>query len=85
MGWRRLDEAGYGNYASPFIGHGIGLETVEDPLLMSGVETVLEPGMVLCVEPSIRIAGEGGCCVEQEIIVTDGAPEVITRTPARLW
>jgi Xaa-Pro dipeptidase len=85
LGWRLLDEAGYGSYASNFIGHGIGLETVEEPLLMADVDMILEPGMVLCVEPSIRIPGQAGCSVEQELIVQDGPPEVITEFPARLW
>jgi len=41
--------------------------------------------MVLCVEPGAYIPGWGGACIEHEAIVTEGAPEVITPTPARLW
>lgn len=85
LGWRLLDEAGYGAYASSFMGHGIGLETVEEPFVMAGVDTVLEAGMVLCIEPSIRVPDQAGCSIEEEIIIRDGAPEVITTTPARLW
>lgn len=80
-----LEEAGYGEYASPFIGHGIGLETVEEPLLMPGVQTTLRPGMVLCIEPSIYIRGWGGCSIEEEIIITDDEPVILTKFPRRLW
>ena len=85
IGQRWLEEAGYAAHASPFMGHGIGLETVEEPLLTPGVETVLEPGMVLCVEPGVYIPDLGGCSIEEEIIVTDGPAEVITTLARRLW
>lgn len=80
-----LEEQGYGPYARTFMGHGIGLETVEEPYLVPGDRTPLEPGMVLCVEPGVYVPGWGGVSIEEEIIVTDGAPEQITLYPARLW
>jgi Xaa-Pro aminopeptidase len=82
---RVLEEAGFGKYASRLIGHGIGCETMEPPLLMTGDTTPLEPGMVLCVEPTIHIPDVGGACVEEEIVVTDGPPEVLTTFEARWW
>ncbi|MEW6047179.1 MAG: Xaa-Pro peptidase family protein [Bacillota bacterium] len=80
-----LEEQGYGRYARTFMGHGIGLETVEEPYLAPGDRTPLEPGMVLCVEPGVYIPGWGGASIEEEIIVTGGAPEQITHYPAKLW
>ena len=80
-----LEEQGYGRHARTFMGHGIGLETVEEPYLAPGDSTPLQPGMVLCVEPGVYIPGWGGVSIEEEIIVTDGEPEQITRYPARLW
>lgn len=83
---KALDEAGFGNYLPSFAGHGIGLETVEAPQLRLGVEMLLEPGMVLCIEPGIFIRGLGGACVEQEVIVTEsGPPELISTFETRLW
>src|SRR5579884_2893099 len=76
-----LEEAGYGAHARTFMGHGIGLETVEDPYLTPDVTTRLAPGMVLCIEPGVYIPGWGGASIEQEVIVTEGAPDVITPTP----
>jgi Xaa-Pro aminopeptidase len=85
-GCEALSAAGYGEYLPGFVGHGIGLETVEAPQLRRGVGTRLEPGTVLCIEPGLFIRDRGGACVEQELIITDsGPPEVITRSDARLW
>jgi Xaa-Pro dipeptidase len=41
-------------------GHGIGLRYHEGPFLDSGDHTVLQPGMVLTVEPGLYVAGLGG-------------------------
>ncbi|MDR7423213.1 MAG: Xaa-Pro peptidase family protein [Armatimonadota bacterium] len=82
---RVIEARGFGAHARPFIGHGIGYETMEPPLLFTGDTTPLEPGMVLCVEPGIEIPGEEGVRIEEEIIVTDGEPEVITRFEPRQW
>lgn len=80
-----LDASGYASFASGFIGHGIGLETVEDPYLQSGVDLALEEGMVICVEPSIRIPNWGGCSIEQELVVTSSGVDLLTTNPTRTW
>lgn len=80
-----IEERGYGRYARAVIGHGIGCETMEPPLLVAGDQTPLQPGMVLCVEPRIDIPEVGGACVEEEVIITDGEPEIISRFEPRQW
>lgn len=81
-----LEEQGYGAYVRAFMGHGIGLETVEEPYLTPGDPTLLAPGMVLCVEPGVYVPGWGGASIEQEVAVTDGGPpELLTQFPDRLW
>ena len=80
-----LSADGFGQYASPFVGHGIGLETCEHPYLMPGVKRELLEGMVLCVEPSVAVPDEGGCSIEQEIIVTSQGGQIITETPTVWW
>lgn len=68
------------------MGHGIGLETVELPYVTATDQTILEPGMTLCIEPGIFIPGWAGAAIEQEVIITaDGPPEIITPTPVVLW
>jgi len=76
---------GFGEYARPFIGHGIGYETMEPPLLYEGDSTPLQAGMVLCVEPGIEIPGAQGVRIEEEIIVTNDGAEIITRFEPRQW
>jgi Xaa-Pro aminopeptidase len=80
-----IEERGFGEYARPFIGHGIGYETMEPPLLYMSDKTPLQAGMVLCVEPGIEIPGAEGVRIEEEIIVTDGEPELITRFDPKQW
>lgn len=76
----------YCEFAGAMFGHGIGLETVELPYIRSGDQSILEPGMVLCIEPGIFIPGVTGAAIEQEIIVQDsGPPEVITAAPPQMW
>jgi Xaa-Pro aminopeptidase len=81
-----IDRSPFANAFGGMMGHGIGLETVEEPLLTADNQTVLMPGMTLCVEPGLFVPNWGGALIEQEVIIQDaGAPEVITRTPAWLW
>ncbi|MDR7415081.1 MAG: Xaa-Pro peptidase family protein [Armatimonadota bacterium] len=80
------EEAGLGGHASTFLGHGIGLETVEAPYLRPGSAVRLEEGMVLCVEPSVCLPGRGGACIEEEVVVTREGCEVLTGDiPRLLW
>ncbi len=80
-----MEDAGFAAQMSRFMGHGIGLETVEAPLLVPDSDVELVPGMVLCIEPSIYVRGWGGCSIEEEVIVTEDEPEVITPLARRLW
>ncbi len=76
----------YGDYFAGMMGHGIGLETVELPYLKVGEPTLLEPNMVLCVEPGLFIPNVAGAAIEQEVVVhASGPSEIITPTPMNLW
>lgn len=68
-----------GFQVSPF-GHGIGLEIVENPFLFPGVSGKVRKRMVLCVEPDVRWKGNFAS-IENEIVVTGGKPEVLTKLP----
>ena len=68
-----IDRSPFANAFGGMMGHGIGLETVEEPLLTAGDETELEAGMVLCVEPGLFVPNWGGALIEQEVIVRDAA------------
>jgi len=68
-----------GIHVGPF-GHGIGLEIVEEPYLFPGVTGKVRSNMVFCVEPDVKWKG-GWASIENELIVTNGKPELLTRLP----
>jgi Xaa-Pro aminopeptidase len=67
--------AGYGELFIHRTGHGIGLEEHEDPYIVAGNETVLEPGMCFSIEPGIYAAGRHGARIEDIVVVTDDGVE----------
>lgn len=68
---------GHGQKAK-FIGHGIGLEINEPPVLAPGVKTELKPGMVFALEPKITLPGIGPVGVENSWVVTREGVEKLT-------
>jgi len=75
---------GLGEYFPHLTGHGVGLSTHEPPILDRDVEMVLEPGMVVTVEPGIYLPGVGAARVEDMVLVTPTGHEVLTTTPREL-
>jgi Xaa-Pro dipeptidase len=65
-------------------GHGIGLRYHEGPFLDSGDHTVLQPGMVLTVEPGLYVAGLGGFRHSDTVVITEDGLELITYYPRDL-
>ena len=76
--------AGLDQYFIHSLGHGVGLEIHELPTLSPKCETVLEPNMVVTVEPGVYIPGYGGIRIEDTVVVKEGEPEVITLFPHKL-
>ncbi|MCG6877686.1 MAG: M24 family metallopeptidase, partial [Deltaproteobacteria bacterium] len=65
----------------PFVGHGIGLELDEWPVIGKGAETILEKGMVIALEPKMVFPGEGVVGIENTVLVTEKGLEKINRFP----
>jgi Xaa-Pro aminopeptidase len=65
-----IAEAGYGEYFIHRTGHGIGLETHEDPYIVAGNTEVLEPGMAFSIEPGIY-PGAHGARIEDIVVCTE--------------
>ncbi|WP_214824295.1 M24 family metallopeptidase [Exiguobacterium algae] len=79
-----IKEAGYGEYFGHSTGHGLGMEVHEAPGLSFRSETVLEPGMVVTIEPGIYIAGVGGCRIEDDVVITEDGCVRLTQSPKEL-
>jgi Xaa-Pro aminopeptidase len=64
-----ISAAGYGDYFVHRTGHGIGLETHEDPYIVAGNTEVLQPGHAFSVEPGIY-PGPSGARIEDIVVCT---------------
>jgi Xaa-Pro aminopeptidase len=62
-------------------GHGSGLEYHEPPFVEITDRTVLQPGVVLTVEPGIFVPGVGGASFSDTVVVTENGHETLTRYP----
>ena len=77
-------EAGYGDYFTHGIGHGIGLDIHEEPYFSQTSKEVIKSGMVLTDEPGIYIEGKYGVRIEDDILITDNGCELLTLAPKEL-
>ncbi|MCL6560530.1 MAG: Xaa-Pro peptidase family protein, partial [Firmicutes bacterium] len=61
----------------PFVGHGVGIELDELPVLARGVKTPLQEGMVVALEPKF-VFPEGAAGIENTFVVTKDGLETLT-------
>lgn len=73
-----IEQAGFGEYFTHRLGHGIGLECHEPPYLVRGNDEPLRAGMCVTVEPGIYVPGEFGIRIEDDIVITDDGCRVIS-------
>jgi Xaa-Pro aminopeptidase len=78
-----IADAGYGEWFFHRTGHGIGLETHEDPYIVSGNATPLAPGMAFSVEPGIY-PGPHGARIEDIVVCTEDGRERLNNAPRDL-
>ncbi len=82
-----ITDRGYGKEFSHGLGHGVGLEVHELPVIRSASKydaVVLQPGMVITVEPGIYLGGLGGVRIEDAIVITEEGHSNLTNRPKEL-
>lgn len=75
-----IAEAGYGEHFIHRTGHGIGLETHEEPYIVAGSSLVLGPGMAFSVEPGIYLPERFGARIEDIVVCTSDGGERLNLT-----
>jgi Xaa-Pro aminopeptidase len=65
-------------------GHGVGLEIHEAPRIAAAQKEILQPGMVITIEPGIYLPGKWGIRIEDTVVVTETGCEILTPSPKEL-
>jgi Xaa-Pro aminopeptidase len=84
LGFRDVFLGPAGHHVS-FVGHGIGLELVEPPIIARGRQTPLEVGMVFALEPKLVYENEFAAGVESVFQVTASGGRLISKVPVEIF
>ncbi|QNI34950.1 aminopeptidase P family protein [Alloacidobacterium dinghuense] len=68
-------------YFTHSTGHGVGIEIHESPRVAAEQKQVLEPGMVITIEPGVYIEGKFGIRIEDMVAVTKSGGKILTPAP----
>ncbi len=72
-------------YKVTFIGHGLGLELIEPPIVAKGREDPLVPGMTFALEPKMVFKEEFAAGIESVVLVTDSGCRLISKVPVEIF
>jgi Xaa-Pro dipeptidase len=81
---RVIEEAGYGQYFTHRLGHGLGLDGHEPPYLVAGNTKPLLAGNTVTVEPGIYLPDRFGVRIEDDYCVGEGVPASLSERSADL-
>ncbi len=81
---RATQEAGIPHYERHHVGHGVGLDVYDLPIIAPASEAALEPGMVFEIETPYYEVGFGGVQVEDTVVITDAGCRRLTRSAREL-
>jgi Xaa-Pro aminopeptidase len=79
-----IEAAGFGAYFIHRVGHGLGLDTHEEPYMVSGNRMPLRPGMVFSDEPGVYIPGKFGIRTEDILVCTQDGYESLNHVSREL-
>jgi Xaa-Pro aminopeptidase len=72
-------------YKEGFIGHGVGLELIEPPIIAKGKKDHLMPGMTFALEPKMVFKDEFAAGIESVLLVTDTGCDLISKVPVEIF
>lgn len=73
-----ISSFGYGKYFNHSLGHGVGIDVHELPLINVESKTKLAEGMIFTIEPGIYLPNSFGVRLEDTVLVTSSGAEVIS-------
>lgn len=82
-----IEQKGYGEFFTHSLGHGIGLEIHEFPVIRNRppFDTIeLQEGMVITIEPGIYLPGIGGVRLEDSVVIVKNGYENLTNRPIEI-
>jgi Xaa-Pro aminopeptidase len=72
-----VDRAGYGDFFTHGLGHGVGLDIHEGPYFRRDGDEVIPAGAVMTVEPGVYVPGLGGVRIEDMVEVSEDGCRVV--------
>ncbi|MHB1132430.1 MAG: M24 family metallopeptidase [Chloroflexota bacterium] len=78
-------KGGIPHFRRTHVGHGIGIEAYDEPLITPDSSWILEAGMVINIEPPYYDLGFGGVTVEDTVVVTESSFDFLTPAPRDLY
>jgi len=79
-----INKAGYGEFFTHSLGHGVGLNVHELPYVSYKNDYILRENMVITVEPGIYIKGKGGVRIEDTVVVKKNGCKRLTLSPKKM-